>query len=68
MSKGNEGWEEIRTGNGRLLFKFHPRKNLIEQKIGGTIHVVDLDEGTVSDRPAEPYGRPKIRNLGRLAY
>lgn len=50
----NDGWMEIRTQDGRFLFRFHPGKNLIEQKRGGTIHVVDLDDGTVTERRAEP--------------
>ena len=68
MSKRDRGWVEIRTKNGRLLFKFHKRKNLIEQKRGGTIHVVDLDDGTVTERPAATYRPPQMRNLGRMAY
>ena len=70
MKPTKDGWMEMRTRNGRLLFRFHPRKNLIEQKKGDTIHVVDVDEGTVTERPAEPkrYRRPRLQNLGQLAY
>lgn len=65
----NNGWREIRTKNGRLLFKFHPRKNQIEQKRGSTIHVIDLDDGTVTERPATAKSyKQQLRNLGQLAY
>ena len=68
--KPNDGWVEMRTKNGRLLFRFHPRKNLIEQKKGNIIHVVDLDDATVTERPAKPktYKRPRMQNLGQLTY
>lgn len=51
--KANDGWQEIRTQDGRFLFRFHPVKNLIEQKRGNIIHLVDLDDGTVTQRQAE---------------
>lgn len=70
MNPTEDGWMEMRTNNGRLLFRFHPRKNIIEQKKGDVIHVVDLDDGTVTERPAEPrkYRRHRLQNLGLLAY
>ncbi len=68
MSKAKRnGWKEARTKNGRLLFRFHTRKNLVEQKIGPVIYTIDLDDQTVSERPAK-CKEGRITNLGQLAY
>lgn len=71
MEPNNQGWIEVRSTDGRLLFRFHPGKNLIEQKKGPTVHVVDLDDRTVTERPSKPdkYRRTQYgQNLGQLAY
>jgi len=69
MQPPDSQWVEVRGSNGHLLFKFHPLKNIIEHKDGPTIYTIDLDEQTVSERPAA--AKPRQRwphNLGRMAY
>lgn len=65
----SSGWMEIRASNGRLLFKFNPLKNLVELKANGILHLVDLDDQTVSERPAAPRQRcRRLQNVARTAY
>ena len=69
MQANDNPWVEVRSNNGRLLFKFHPLKNIIEQKSGQQIYTVDLDDQTVSERPAAvPEKLPNFRPGGLLNW
>ncbi len=59
-NNGTPTWKEVRSGTGRLLFKFNPAKNIIEHKSGQKVYLVDLDDQTVSVRPPKIAKEPKL--------